>query len=55
MVEPVAGGGTSGYVDGNPSAAQFASPRYIALDSANRRLLVADHWNHRIRAIAFQK
>jgi len=41
---------TSGYVDGDPSNAQFASPEGIAI-APDGAVLVADRLNHAIRAI----
>lgn len=43
-------GGTEGYADGTGTAAEFFSPRGIAID-ASGNLYVADVFNHRIRKI----
>ena len=43
-------GSTSGFADGQGTAAQFNSPRYITIDSTDN-LYVTDYGNHRIRKI----
>ena len=50
-VSSVAGSGTSGYLDGSGSTAQFSAPGGIAVDSSGI-LYVADTGNRRIRTIA---
>jgi DNA-binding beta-propeller fold protein YncE len=49
-VSTLAGSGTYGYADGAGPAAQFRSPRGVAVDSAVN-VYVADSGNHRIRKI----
>ncbi len=49
-VSTLAGNGTSGFVNGTGTAAQFASPRGVALD-ASGNVYVADGVNHCIRKI----
>ena len=44
-------GSTSGYMDGNGTAAQFRNPRGVAVDSSGN-VYVADTANHRIRKIS---
>ena len=51
VVDTLAGGGVAGFADGAGAAAQFRYPIGLALDPATGHLLVADHSNHRIRAI----
>lgn len=43
-------GGTSGFIDGNGTNAQFKAPARIALDS-NGNIYVADAYNHAIRKV----
>ena len=51
-VTTVAGGGTAGFMDGAPTAAQFNSPRGIAVRGTT--IYVSDTTNHRIRRIGAQ-
>jgi sugar lactone lactonase YvrE len=50
-VTTLAGTGAEGFVDGLGAAAQFASPRSVAVDSSGV-VFVTDSGNHRIRKIA---
>ena len=50
VVSTVAGGGASGYQDGLVLDARFNGPVGVAVDS-DRRIIVADTYNDRIRAI----
>jgi sugar lactone lactonase YvrE len=49
-VTTLAGSGNPGYAEGSGTAAQFSSPRGVAVDSAGT-VYVADSLNHRIRKI----
>lgn len=49
-VATLAGGQSSGYVDGDLSVAEFQNPSDVAVD-AQGDILVADTWNHCIRKI----
>jgi sugar lactone lactonase YvrE len=49
-VSTLAGGSSSGYVDGPGSTARFEWPRGIAVD-ASGTVYVADQYNHRIRKV----
>ena len=51
VVDTLAGSGAAGFADGAGAAAQFYHPFGLALDPATGNLLVADSWNHRIRAV----
>lgn len=51
QTELVAGNGTTGYVNGAASQAQFNGPFTIALSADNRTLYVVDKYNFSIRAI----
>ncbi len=50
VVSTFAGNGSAGYADGAAAAAQFYSPRWVALDKAGN-LYVVDNGNNRIRKI----
>ena len=50
-VSTIAGSGTPGHADGVGTAAQFNSPSGLAVSEDEKTLYVADHNNHRIRAI----
>jgi sugar lactone lactonase YvrE len=50
IVSTVAGNGTTGYVDGSSSAAEFNSPAAVSTD-AQSNIYVADDLNNRIRKI----
>ena len=51
VVDTLAGSGEEGFADGAGAAAQFNCPDGLALDPATGHLLVADHYNNRIRAV----
>ena len=51
VVGTLAGSGAPGFADGAGAAAQFFCPDGLALDHATGHLLVADHYNNRIRAV----
>ena len=52
-VTTVAGSGTSGYLDGAASVAQFSSPFMLAFESSSNSLLVTDTYpNRRVRRVA---
>ncbi len=51
VIQTVAGGGSSGYVDGSSFQARFSRPEGICIDSSGA-LFVADRLNHRIRRIS---
>jgi sugar lactone lactonase YvrE len=50
VVKTLAGAGTSGAIDGQGTVAQFASPRYLALDKSGT-LYATDLTNNRVRRI----
>jgi len=49
-VTVVAGNGHWAFKDGSSAEASFHCPRGLALDQQGR-VLVADCWNHRVRAL----
>ena len=51
VVDTLAGSGERGFADGAGAAAQFNFPNGLALDPTTGHLLVADRYNHRIRAV----
>ena len=51
VVDTLAGSGARGFADGVGAAAQLNWPRGLALDPVTGHLLVADSFNHRIRAV----
>ena len=51
IVSTVAGNGTSGFVNGVDSLAEFKSPRGIVEDALGNHLFICDNGNHVIRKI----
>ena len=45
------GTGVAGFQDGNAAVGQFHQPMGLACDTKNRRILVSDRSNHRIREV----
>jgi hypothetical protein len=50
-VTTIAGGGAPGHLDGDARSARFNGPIAVAVDPHDGRILVADSYNDRIRAI----
>ena len=52
VVTTIAGNGKAGYANGSGPAAQFSTPRGIAIDASGKNLYIVDQDNNRIRKIA---
>lgn len=53
QVQPLAGTGAPGRIDGTGAQAQFKEPCGVAVDATRRLIYVADSGNHVIRSVTF--